>query len=257
MSSNGQQTPDLASILKTLSDLNSQNQQQQSQQESQPQPQSQPQSQSQPTVKPQAQPYHAYQQAWQQQLEIASQSQKPSAPTNTPPNVVEPASIIEWSAGLRCVMKTVAKHDNIINEIRRMINVQHEHEEQWFNGREALIEKQKGREEGQKKLDEVLKAVGGAISTAPSNNTPEELAKELQTFDMKVHRAQMQMVREMSTRLRGFGVPFFGTKGDLVKPARKEVESGPGKDESGMIDEAELVKLQRKMLAFLEDLCSE
>jgi len=37
-----------------------------------------------------------------------------------------------------------------------MIKVQHEHEEQWFNGRKALIEKQKGREEGQKKLDEVL-----------------------------------------------------------------------------------------------------
>lgn len=67
----------------------------------------------------------------------------------------------------------------------------------------------------------------------------------------------MQMVREMSTRLGGFGVPFFGTKGDLVKPARKEVDSGASKDESGLIDEAELVKLQRKMLAFLEDLCSE
>jgi hypothetical protein len=74
---------------------------------------------------------------------------------------------------------------------------------------------------------------------------------------MKVHRAQMQMVREMSTRLRGFGVPFFGTKGELVKPAKNEVDSGSGRDESGMIDELELVKLQRKMLAFLEDLCSD
>jgi len=113
MSSNGQQTPDLASILKTLADLNSQNQQQQ---QSQPQPQ--PQSQS--AVKTQVQPSHAYQQAWQQQLDIASQGPKPSAPVNALPNVIEPASIIEWSAGLRCVMKTVAKHDTIINEIRRV-----------------------------------------------------------------------------------------------------------------------------------------
>jgi hypothetical protein len=37
-----------------------------------------------------------------------------------------------------------------------MIKVQHEHEEQWWNGREALIEKQKSRKEGQKKLDDVL-----------------------------------------------------------------------------------------------------
>lgn len=138
-----------------------------------------------------------------------------------------------------------------------MIKIQHEHEEQWFNGRKVLIEKQMAREEGQKKLDEVLKAVGGAISNAPSNNTPEELAKELETFDMKVHKAQMQMVREMSTRLGGFGVPFFGTKGELVRPSRKEAESRSSREESGMIDELELVKLQRKMLAFLEDLCSD
>jgi hypothetical protein len=37
-----------------------------------------------------------------------------------------------------------------------MIKVQHEHEEQWWNGRQALIEKQAGRAEAQKKLDEVL-----------------------------------------------------------------------------------------------------
>jgi hypothetical protein len=37
-----------------------------------------------------------------------------------------------------------------------MIKVQHEHEEQWWKGREALIEKQKARKEGQKKLDDVL-----------------------------------------------------------------------------------------------------
>lgn len=34
--------------------------------------------------------------------------------------VVDPATITEWSAGLRCVMKTVAAHDNIIKEIRRV-----------------------------------------------------------------------------------------------------------------------------------------
>jgi len=75
---------------------------------------------------------------------------------------------------------------------------------------------------------------------------------------MKVHKAQMQMVREMSTRLRGFGVPFFGTKGELVRPRGKEAEGGAdGLQESGKIDELELVKLQRKMLALLEDLCSD
>lgn len=141
-----------------------------------------------------------------------------------------------------------------------MIKVQHENEEAWWKGRQALIEKQKSRKEGQKKLDEVLKLVGGAASTGTSNASPEEMAKELETFDMKVYRAQIQMVKEFTSRLRSLGVPFFGTKSDLVRIAGKEIvgngNEGP-KDEKGMIDEAELVKLQKRMLAILEDLCSD
>jgi len=38
----------------------------------------------------------------------------------------------------------------------QLIKVQHENEENWFKGRQGLIEKQKARKEGQKKLDEVL-----------------------------------------------------------------------------------------------------
>jgi len=37
-----------------------------------------------------------------------------------------------------------------------MIKSQHEHEQQWWNGRQDLIERQKARKEGQKKLDDVL-----------------------------------------------------------------------------------------------------
>jgi hypothetical protein len=40
--------------------------------------------------------------------------------------------------------------------ILQMMKVQREHEEQWWSGREMLIEKQKARKEGQKKLDDVL-----------------------------------------------------------------------------------------------------
>jgi hypothetical protein len=158
-----------------------------------------------------------------------------------------------------------------------MIKDQHEHEEQWWEGRKALIERQKARKEGQKKLDDVLyvhflslsigdsltayrKAVGGSTAAGTSNTSPEELEKELETFDMKVYKAQTQMVKEMSTKLRGLGVPFFGTRVDLVRPTGKEssgTEGSVGLEEKGMIDEVELVKLQRKMLAILEDLCND
>jgi hypothetical protein len=191
------------------------------------------------------------------------------------------------------VMKQVAKHESILQEVRRvslqvsscmsishifqMIKIQHEHEEQWWNGREQLIEKQKARKAGQKKLDEVLyvhfpypflnnlftasrKAVGGSTPTGTSNTSPEELEKELETFDMKVYKAQIQMIKEMSTKLRSLGVPFFGTRVDLVRPVGKEssgTDGSVGPEEKGMIDEVELVKLQRKMLALLEDLCND
>ena len=82
------------------------------------------------------------------------------------------------------------------------------------------------------------------------------MAKELETFDMKVYKAQTQMVKEMMAALRKLGVPFFGTRSDLVRVAGKE-GGGDGKDGQGMIEEAELVKLQRRMLVILEDLCSD
>ena len=38
----------------------------------------------------------------------------------------------------------------------QMIKVQHEHEAQWFQGRKELVVRQQSREEGQKKMDEVM-----------------------------------------------------------------------------------------------------
>jgi hypothetical protein len=74
-----------------------------------------------------------------------------------------------------------------------------------------------------------------------------------------VYKAQIAMVREMTGRLKTFGVPFFGTRSNLVR--KSTVENGTSIPESekekGMIDEMELVKLQKKMLAMLEDLCND
>jgi hypothetical protein len=164
-----------------------------------------------------------------------------------------------------------------MSNIVQMINVQHEHEEQWWKGREALIERQKARKEGQKKLEDVLyaqfpylsmtdsltpcrKAVGGSTATGTSNTSPEELIRELETFDMKVYKAQIQMAREMNSKLRSLGIPFFGTRSDLVRPVGKDPSGAEGNgrpEDKAMIDEVELVKLQRKMLAILEDLCND
>jgi hypothetical protein len=140
-------TPDLASVLKTLAGLTPQSQRQ----------------------------GHATNYVHQQAPSQTWQQNAPAYTNATPASstkVIDPATIIDWSAGLRCVMKTVAKHEDILHDIRRvrclvlvnqsiayslqMIKVQHEHEEQWWRGREALKKTQEARKEGQKKLDEVL-----------------------------------------------------------------------------------------------------
>jgi hypothetical protein len=75
---------------------------------------------------------------------------------------------------------------------------------------------------------------------------------------MKVYRAQLEMTRQMTSRLREFGVPFFGTKSELVRArAQAEADGGEPPKDKGVIDEIELVKLQRRMLTILEDLCTD
>lgn len=95
-------------------------------------------------------------------------------------------------------------------------------------------------------------------NSRPGTETAEE---ELRTFDLKVYRAQHQMVKEMSAKLKSLGVPFFGTRTELVKKPGKDSTSNGELEEGGdskkFISEKDLVDLQRKMLNLLEDLCSE
>ncbi|KAF7894756.1 uncharacterized protein EAF01_010206 [Botrytis porri] len=258
-------TPDLATVMEILANLAKAKNQQQAQ------PSTQTASAQTPDVTSHGQ---AIQQQQRQQQQHWPQSVAPpitqhesgqlqaQAQSINNSKAVDPATIIEWSAGLRCVMRTLNKHDHVLQEIRKMIKVQHEHEEQWWKSRVALIERQAARKEGQKKLEEVLKAVGGATSSGTSNTSPEELAKELETFDMKVYKAQTQMVREMNGKLRNLGISFFGTKSELVRiPGKNDATNRTGtastEGEKSMIDENELVELQKKMLNILEDMCND
>ncbi|KAG9248698.1 hypothetical protein BJ878DRAFT_308362 [Calycina marina] len=253
MSSNSKETPDLASILATLAGLAPQKIQQ-TQDQAPPQEIQQPQ----PTQQHHQQFPAASQpplQQWRQP--VPSHVQAGSiTPLEAPVGrIIDPATIIDWSSGLKCVMRTVAKQESILNDIRHMIKSQQEHEQQWWNGRLDLLERQKTRIESQKKLNEVLKMVGG-IGTGSSNTSPEELAHEIQTFDLKVYRAQVQMTKEFTSRLKSLGVPFFGTKTELVR-IHKEFKDQASRDEKGSIDELYLVKLQKKMITLLEDMCGD
>lgn len=60
------------------------------------------------------------------------------------------------------------------------------------------------------------------------------------------------MVKEMSAKLKTLGIPFFGTRNDLVDRDPSAVRDGTS---DGKISERELIALQRKVLGIIEDLC--
>jgi hypothetical protein len=102
--------------------------------------------------------------------------------------------------------------------------------------------------------------VGGHASASNTGGAGKE-AEELKVFDMKVYRAQMQMVKEMSARLKNLGIPFFGTRTDLVildSQRKSQGEAWAATERAkGRVDEVELVELQRRVLTILEDLVQD
>jgi hypothetical protein len=66
------------------------------------------------------------------------------------------------------------------------------------------------------------------------------------------------MVVEMGGKLQRLGVPFFGTRPELIRydggvdGAADDRAEGDGKG----ITESELLEMQRRMLGILEDLCA-
>jgi hypothetical protein len=95
MASQDYQVPDLASVLKTLASF----------------------------APPGSQTLgnSSHPQPWTPEIRQAATSKVPEATTPANgPKLIDPATITDWSSGLRCVMKTVAAHENIIKEIRRV-----------------------------------------------------------------------------------------------------------------------------------------
>lgn len=70
----------------------------------------------------------------------------------------DPSKITTWPRALQHVMRTVAANEATQRKIRRLIQNQHAHERQWWEGREALIRKQEARGLKRVELERVLYA---------------------------------------------------------------------------------------------------
>jgi hypothetical protein len=102
------QPPDLASVLQTLASLA---------------PQA-PQQQYPPTNFPQVQARDSYGKPpsplrGQANVFQPSLGRPQERPVNVP-KVIDPATITDWSSGLKCVMKTVARNENIVDDLKRV-----------------------------------------------------------------------------------------------------------------------------------------
>lgn len=121
MSSNNT-TPDLASVMEILANLAKAKNQQQAQPSMQ-------------TSSAQTPDITSHGQAIQHQQQPQPQWSQSAAPSTTHresgqlqahvqsinhSKAVDPATIIDWSAGLRCVMRTLNKHDHVLQEIRKV-----------------------------------------------------------------------------------------------------------------------------------------
>ncbi|PTU19165.1 hypothetical protein P175DRAFT_0440841 [Aspergillus ochraceoroseus IBT 24754] len=194
--------------------------------------------------------------------------QKPTTTPNTHTNTTstDPATITTWPPALKQVMRAVSQNEEMQRRIRFLIQRQHDHEKQWWAGREALVAKQRARAEKKKELDAVLLSVGAPIDTKQVSTAEEDRA-EVKNYDAKVYKASTQMAHAMQTELRSLNVPFFCLRSDLIDPiadgAAAEAKTGGGGSFtlnpalSGRLPRDEVLGFQRRMLDLLQDLCKE
>ncbi|TIA13846.1 hypothetical protein D6C80_06062 [Aureobasidium pullulans] len=165
--------------------------------------------------------------------------------------IIDPATITEWSAGLRCVTKIAAQNPMFADKIR--------------GNRQTVKQMQAKRSASANELQNILRSVGGTGINTPQ--TAEEKAAELAAFDQKLYKAQLAMNESMSQVLKHLGVPFFGTHAALILPDHDgNGDQNEKKDEqivdaqgerpkwSPRVTAKELMELKRKMVGYLEDM---
>lgn len=72
---------------------------------------------------------------------------KPQVRSATP--LIDPATIIDWKQGLRCVSKIAAQNPQFSVSVRKLIKDQEGNVKQWEAGRQRLIEEQALKKENE------------------------------------------------------------------------------------------------------------
>ena len=72
---------------------------------------------------------------------------KPQARLSTP--LIDPATIIDWKQGLRCVSKIAASNPEFAGKVRKLVRDQEGNVGMWEEGRRRVVVEQRGKREGE------------------------------------------------------------------------------------------------------------
>lgn len=157
---------------------------------------------------------------------------------------IDIGQIKTYSEALRHVTGLLQREVSVVQQLTTMIAEQRIHEQEWFDGRQALVKQHAERVRERAELDQILSTVtGDSITNDPqglgSRSASAEARRqadvdELRKYDRKIHRAAKAMDSHMRDQLQSMGIPFFGATSHQI----------PGD---------ERLKLQRKMITFLEE----
>ncbi|KAJ4993095.1 hypothetical protein SVAN01_01447 [Stagonosporopsis vannaccii] len=175
---------------------------------------------------------------------------KPQARSSTP--LIDPATIIDWKQGLRCVSKIAAQNPQFAVSVRKLIKDQEGNVKQWEAGRTRLIEEQAMKKENEHTHRAAL-SLPGLLENTPILRTPEREQEELDQYDAKVYRASKAMVESQSSSLKVLGVPFFGVRPHLLASEDEEIDTN-AEGTPTKIAQSQVLELQRRMLTHLLDL---
>ena len=178
---------------------------------------------------------------------IPSTSSLIGSPT---PNVPSASTITTWPAALKHVTKYLANDEKVSSRIRHLISEQQKHEQQWWEGREALLALHNSRSGTSAQVSALLRSLGGK-DTLSAPRDPKANQAELDAYDAKVYKSLLSMNADFDRQLRAMSIPFFAIKHELVI-----LEAGRERSDvtRGRLDKGELRELQKRMLQHLEDL---
>ncbi|KAL8766238.1 MAG: hypothetical protein Q9209_006926 [Squamulea sp. 1 TL-2023] len=191
----------------------------------------------------------------------------PSDSTVSTRSLLYQASLIrQWPAAVQHVAYLLSLPSTVAR-IRQLIRKAHDHERQWWSGRQSLIAKLSAREASRIKLNEVLASVGGHIND-PNLKISVDMEKELRLYDHKVWKASRDMMAATYENLERLGIPFFCIKESLVMREEEEREWIEKRQvqprhveydlmQTGKIRYKELDAFKQKMVIFLEDMVKE